>query len=360
MEWCLNCLRSSLRELRITAGRTLTAFLHGDLPSEICKTNCYIGLEFMHSRFDKDEPSLQETYILALSAIAQVSEDEEMNIILDRFLNYLGHANPYIVGVVFNELQKLGKLAKETPLGLLRPFWRTLAITAVNSLQRRPQIAQQLSDFLNLGIDEWLMLTEVYVLPHLVLAGKADLIAKMAARRELSTFALCTNKENLAAILAFLLALPSSDPATTILRTLGNICEEFSTSNLSELARIEPILTACNLLKSAAEAGDGQANKVCLDNNSVLKGKLILPVLPSSTSPGDIPSPEKHICCHNKKNRCLRLLHREQCIRYCCAARRHYCAHRQTKQREEALHHGDWRNDQGGQEAHRQRSPAGM
>lgn len=263
-EWCLHSLRSSLRELRAVAGQTLTAFLEQSLGPEIYRNNRIVALEFLLTLHGKNEAQFQETCIMCLSQIAQVSGDEEMNIILVRFLEYLGHANPYISGLVYSELQKLAQHVGLTPGGLLRPFWRTLAVTLVQNLQSRPQMAQHLCDLLGLKFSQLLVLTQAYTLPYLVLNRKKDIIQKIASASgaEESVFSICTERFHLAAILAILLTQPSADPESMILSLLLELSEEFRTKDIAEWIGVEPILIACELLKAGGDAGGCEGSKI--------------------------------------------------------------------------------------------------
>jgi len=87
-QWCLQSLRSSLRELRISAGfvcdaqscfskilievtrRTLAAFLRTRFSEELLRKNRIAALDFLRTLTDKNEPLLQETCILAWGQVA--------------------------------------------------------------------------------------------------------------------------------------------------------------------------------------------------------------------------------------------------------------------------------------------------
>ncbi|OJD13407.1 hypothetical protein AJ78_06141 [Emergomyces pasteurianus Ep9510] len=262
-EWCLQSFRSSLRELRVAAGQTLPAFLRTNLSSDTRRANFVIALEYLQNVLEKVDMQIQETSIMALSRIAEVSGDEEMNIILLRLFEYLGHANPFISGIAYTGLSKLAHHLGVTPGALCRPFWRTLSVVIVKNIQSRPQMADQLCDLLGMKVDNFLRLTEVHVLPYLVLMRKHDIIARIAATydEKQSPYQLCTRKNNLACILTLLLTQPSNDHNAMISSIFNEMSPEFRVHDLAGWVRAEPILIACELLKGLGDSTRAERSK---------------------------------------------------------------------------------------------------
>ncbi|KAF7183700.1 hypothetical protein CNMCM7691_004050 [Aspergillus felis] len=216
------------------------SFVRKDINAETRRSNFVVILEWLRSLSEKQELPLHETCILTLCHIAEVSDDEEMNIILLRLLEYLGHPNPFVCAVAYTELSKLAQHLSVTPAGLFRPFWRTLSITVVKNFQSRPHMAEQLCDLLGMNVDDLLRLTEVHILPYLVLTRKRDVITRVgAAYKDVKTpFDICSEKNNLAAILAFLMSQPWSDPEGMIMSVLSDIDSAFGGRTLAELALV--------------------------------------------------------------------------------------------------------------------------
>ena len=138
-----------------------------------------------------------------------------------------------------------------------------MAVVVSRDLQTRPQIAQQLCDLLGMTVPTFLVLTESYTLPHLIFGRKYDLISKIAAAHgpEMSPAALCMNRRNFAAAMAFLFPRCAADPEGTIvplLRGLG----DFQMPNFADMCRMDVIEIGSELLKAASDAGDGQKSKV--------------------------------------------------------------------------------------------------
>ena len=198
-----------------------------------------------------------------------------------RLVEYLGHTNPLVNGLGYTEvsrlsppdllgnpnsiqLQRLSSHSSFAAMRLFTPYWRTIAITVVKELQTRPQIAQQLSDLLTISVPEFLVLTQTFTIPYLVLTKRRDILQRIAQARggDCSLWTLCIDTTNMAAILAYLLIQPSTDIESMIITLLTEITPEFSNVDLAELAKAEPITIATELLKAAAEDDEVQRPKV--------------------------------------------------------------------------------------------------
>ena len=134
----------------------------------------------------------------------------------------------------------------------------------MKELQNRPQIAQQLSDLLGTTVQEFLVWTKTYTLPYLVLMRRHDILRRIAHAHgsDVSLWSICVDPVNMAAILAFLLVQPSTDQESLIPALLAEASPEFSDRDLMELLKMEPILTAFELLKAAAESEEARKSKV--------------------------------------------------------------------------------------------------
>lgn len=114
---------------------------------------------------------------------------------------------------------------------------------------------QQIAELLSIAVSEFLQLTQVYTIPLLVLNQRRDILLKVAAACNRSLRAMCLDHTNLASTLAFLLLQPSQNRRAMVSSSLATISADFSETECMELLRTEPILTASELLKAAA---DGQ------------------------------------------------------------------------------------------------------
>lgn len=136
-------------------------------------------------------------------------------------------------------------------------------MTVVKNFKSRPYMAEQLCDLLGMNVDDFLRLTELYTLPYLVLTRKRDIISRIGASYKdvKSPFDICSEKSNLAAILAFLLSQPSSNPEGMAMSALTEVDTAFKGRALAELVRTEPILIACDLLKGLGDSENGRGNE---------------------------------------------------------------------------------------------------
>ncbi|KAI4170794.1 MAG: hypothetical protein LQ343_004683 [Gyalolechia ehrenbergii] len=261
-QYCLQALRSSSRDVRIAAGRQLPSFLRNGIDGDLLRRNRILALDFLRSLSEKSELSLQETCILAWGQITRVSSGDETNIVLLRLVNYLGHTNPLVCGLAYDELQRICNHSSFSALKLLAPFWRTLAPTVVQELQRRPQIAQYLSDLLSLSVSELLRMTQIYTLPYLVLTKQRDLLQRIADACNRSIQGVCMEPDNMSAILAYIMLRSSGETEVTIMTAFQVISSDFVNVNCSELVKAEPVLIASELLKAAGDVDDAMKPNV--------------------------------------------------------------------------------------------------
>lgn len=134
----------------------------------------------------------------------------------------------------------------------------------VKNIHSRPQMADQLCDLLGMKVDNFLRLTEVHVLPYLVLMRKSDIIARIGATydEKQSPYQLCTRKNNLASILTLLLTQPTSDHNAMVVSIFNEMSPEFQVHDLAGWVRAEPILIACELLKGLGDSTNAERSKV--------------------------------------------------------------------------------------------------
>ncbi|KAL9039802.1 MAG: hypothetical protein Q9180_002315, partial [Flavoplaca navasiana] len=268
---CLQALRSSSRDLRIAAGHTLPSFLRNDLDDVTLRRNRVSALDFLRNLSEKSELASQETCILAWGQIARfgqvlieadrVSTGDELNIILLRLVEYLGHTNPLVCGLAYDEIQRLCQHSSFSVHRLLAPYWRTLAPTVAQDLQRRPQIAQYLSDLMSVTVAELLRLTQTYTLPYLVLTKQQNILQRIADACGRSIKDLCMEPVNTSAILAYILLRSTSDAENTIMTAFQSVSSEFLNVDCAELIKAEPVLIASELLKAAGDADDATKPK---------------------------------------------------------------------------------------------------
>ena len=118
--------------------------------------------------------------------IHRISSGDEMNLVLLKLVEYLGHTNALISALAYDEvrtyytsssppnanasqIQKISNHSHFSAMKLFAPYWRTIAVTVVQDIHRRPQIAQQISDLLAMSVSEFLSMTNIKTVSLFVL-----------------------------------------------------------------------------------------------------------------------------------------------------------------------------------------------
>lgn len=252
--WCLQSLRSSLRELRLAAGWSLTAFVRASVSPKFRKSNRVCALEVLRVLSDRQEMEIQETIVIALAHLAAVCGEAELNIVLLRLVDYLGYTQPLISSVAFDEILRLAERRGCSPEDLFRPYWRTVAREVVKDLRSRPQKAQQLCELLSITVPRFLLQTQAETIPYLILTKNRDLLQRIATARNVEIQDICLQPpKHLGMILAHLLLANFPNPEEEISRLLCEATPRFQEADVGQLIRLEPIPIACEMLKVAGE-----------------------------------------------------------------------------------------------------------
>ncbi|KAG7291844.1 hypothetical protein NEMBOFW57_001865 [Staphylotrichum longicolle] len=266
-QWCLQSLHSSIRELRIAAGRALSAFV-AEPPTpafdwEILKRNRATALGILKSVSDKGAPNLHETCIMAWAQVGKVVSAEELNLVVIKLIEYLGHRNMIVSGLAFNELLNLAESRGETPAHLFEPFWANLAFSVVKDLATKPQTARLVADLMQISVSGLLLVLQKHALPWLVLTKKQEVIQKITeARGETETWQTCMDHANLPSILALLLVQDAPDIAAHAMSLLGHVSSHIGGFELVDLLRTDPLTIALELFKAGAEANETRKARV--------------------------------------------------------------------------------------------------
>ncbi|EXL44923.1 hypothetical protein FOCG_13747 [Fusarium oxysporum f. sp. radicis-lycopersici 26381] len=304
-QWCLQSLNSSVRELRIAAGRVLATFSlarpepilsnmvlparpaeangarnprvnqaqaastdgkfqtnasNGSSPmktQDLISRNRKNSIAFLKSISDKNQPNLTETFIMAWGQLGTVVWEHELNLVLIKLLEYLGSNNNIVSACAFNELLNLADARRVTPRRLFEPFWPNLAYMTTKDMVQRPQMSRTIAELLQVSVNELLLLIQTHALPWLVLDKQKDVIQKIAeARQESEVWLPLIDPANLAATLALLLVQDTDDIASFAKSRLDELSTHFQTEPLVNLLQVEPVLTVIELLKAAGDADE--------------------------------------------------------------------------------------------------------
>ena len=266
-QWCLQSLQSSLRELRIAAGRTLATFLRAEVgvstEPDILRRNKANALGILKSISDKNVTHLHESCIMAWGQVGRVVSDEELALVLAKLLDYFGHRNVMVSAFSFNETLNLANSRRTNTRRLFEPFWRSLAYSAVKDMISRPQTARLLAELLKMSVNDLLLLLQTHALPYLVLTKKREVIQRIAeARGEKEPWQPCLDAANMSSIMALLLIQEVSDVEEFSLSLLRHVSPHFNSISLMEILTTEPVPTALELLKVSGEVSESRKQLV--------------------------------------------------------------------------------------------------
>ncbi|KAL6794711.1 hypothetical protein GGI42DRAFT_345653 [Trichoderma sp. SZMC 28013] len=258
-QWCLQSLNSSIRELRISAGRTLTLFMPQkpthNMDEALLSRNRMNSIALLKSASEADPPLLVETRILAWGQLGRVVTEDELNLVLIKLLEYLGSSNNIESAFAFNELLSLAEARRSTPRRLFEPFWKSLAYMATKDIVQRPQRSRAIAELLQISVNELLLLIQSHALPWLVLDKRKDVIQKIAeARQETEIWRPLMDSPNTASVLSLLMMQESDNIEEFVKSSLDEISPHFHALSLADIIQSEPVLTAIELLKAAADA----------------------------------------------------------------------------------------------------------
>lgn len=268
-QWCLQSLNSSIRELRIAAGRTLGVILADSTldtlgrDKEVLRRNKANALSVLKSLSDKDAAQLHETCIMAWGQVGRVVADDELNLVLVKLVEYLGHRNMIVSAFASSEILNLAESRGVTARRLFEPFWSSLAFSVVKDLVSRPQTTRTIAELMQISVPNLLRLLQKHALPWLVLTKKKEVVLKIAeARGETDSWGPCLDSANLPSILALLLVQDAPDMAKYSMSMLRNISAHFDGFELVELLRTDPLMIALELFKAGGEANDVRKSRV--------------------------------------------------------------------------------------------------
>lgn len=146
---------------------------------------------------------------------------------------------------------------------MFKPFWDTIAIIAVNDLLVKPQTSQLMADLLGKSVQGFLVMTQSFTLPYLVMSGKIDVISRIsqASSRD-ENYVICMDPKNLIPILALLVVQNVADLERYISSLLIATSPVFKEFDVTYLMRVEPSSLALHLLKAAGLADDYKKGRV--------------------------------------------------------------------------------------------------
>ncbi|KAM0333504.1 hypothetical protein ACHAQA_002167 [Verticillium albo-atrum] len=266
-KWCLQSLQSSVRELRIAAGRTLAVFLRpsfsSEIEGEVADRNRKTALSLLKSISEQASTGFSETNIMAWGQLGRHAAGNELNLVLHQLLKYLGGNNSLIASCAFNEILSISASRKITCSQLFEPFWGNLAFFAVKDMVARPQISRAVAELLQVSVNQLLILIQRFALPWLVLMKKRDVVQKITeARREQDTYFCLMESANNGPVMALLLVQDVPDLENFIMSRLREFSSKFESSTIGEMMMSEAVAIVLELLKAASDADEERKPRI--------------------------------------------------------------------------------------------------
>ncbi|KAH7037280.1 phosphatidylinositol 3 [Microdochium trichocladiopsis] len=264
-QWCLKSLQSSIRELRVCSGRTLPIFLAsaGSDAAKITSKNRANVLSILRSLSESNQAHLIETCIMAWSQVGSVVSDEQLNLVLVKLMEYLGHQSAMASATAITEILRLASARHVEARDMFAPFWRNLAYYVVKDLDVKPKLPGLVAEIMEMSVDDFLLYTQSHSLPWLILTQKKAVIQRIAAARgESEPWQVCLDPANLGPILALLLMQDVEDVADHSMKLLRSLSPHFDALTFVEMVRIEPVPTVLELLKAAGDAEESRKSHI--------------------------------------------------------------------------------------------------
>ena len=149
---------------------------------------------------------------------------------------------------------------------LFTPFWDSIAPIVVKDLDSKPQVAQRMCEVLDLDMASFLIMTERYTIPYLVLTKKRNILQQIAKAHgpEDTIWSLLLSHGNLTATLAYLLLQPSSDVESMVMALLREALQETQEFNFLEMITSNSIALTVELLRIAGEREGSTRTRVII------------------------------------------------------------------------------------------------
>ena len=201
----LSLLISENRDLRIATTQILPPLVKDrDLEqlSDIIPENRQVifrHLRKIQSSGSREKPLL-ETTVMAYSEIGKVVMLSDLSHVLSNLVDFLGHNNSFIAAVAYREILAVAAAHGQTTWQIFSPFWPSISIKVIEQMRSRPQILQRLADILEIRDAAFLIRTQNFTVPFLVLGRHRQGLEEMSAKMGLRVWEML--KENMPYILA--------------------------------------------------------------------------------------------------------------------------------------------------------------
>ena len=128
------------------------------------------------------EKPLLETTVMAYSEIGKVATQNDLSFILSTLVDFLGHNNSFIAALAYREILAVAQAHGQTTWQMFSPFWPSISIKVVEQMRSRPQILQRLCEILDIRDSMFLMRTQNFTVPPLVLGKHRDVLEQLSQK----------------------------------------------------------------------------------------------------------------------------------------------------------------------------------
>lgn len=201
----LSLLSSENRDLRIATTQILPLLVKdrdleqlGDIIPEN-RQIIFRHLRKIQSSSNREKPLL-ETTVMAYSEIGKVVILSDLNLVLSNLVDFLGHNNSFIAALAYREILAVAAAHGQTTWQIFSPFWPVISIKVIEQMRSRPQILQRLADILEIRDAAFLIRTQNFTVPFLVLGHHRQVLEEMSLKMGVRVWEVL--KENMPYILA--------------------------------------------------------------------------------------------------------------------------------------------------------------
>jgi len=148
---------------------------------------------------------------------------------------------------------------------LFSPFWASIAIEPVKDLLSNPQTIQYMAELLEISVNDFLLLTQAYTLPWLLLWQKADVIERIASLRgDVEVWRVYWDTKNLVPTLGLLLLQNVPDVGKFTWSLFRKVSPGFDNmpQHFDDLIKADVGALFLHLLRLAGEADEVKKTRV--------------------------------------------------------------------------------------------------
>ncbi|CAB40165.1 ATR checkpoint kinase Rad3 [Schizosaccharomyces pombe] len=248
-EFIMKALASTSRCLRVVAAKVLPIFIKGPNNLDIVefhkesKALIFNTLKILAV----ENTAILETVILSWISLSRVVEEEELHFVLLEVISSVINSGIFYQGIGLSALQQIASTRHISVWQLLSPYWPTVSVAIVQGMGKKPNIASLFAQLMNISEGDFLIRTQAYTLPFLVLTKNKALIVRIAELSQSDVATLCLT--NMHKILASLLTTDHPNLEESVMLLLSLATSDFEKVDLTSLLRSDPISITVELLQ---------------------------------------------------------------------------------------------------------------